>query len=286
MNDHTIAAPVCKFEEGCHRVVPCEPGCGAASPSVGPSALCVAEALEHGPVRCPLCPDGLVLHTPDGARAHFTHVHPEQPLVGPGPWPMLGELPVDRAALRDRIAEAALRAVEIAMEDTLLPAAREEALAGIAAVLPAPADRAAVLTEAADEAERVAESLRAHHEFERSTGALDVMSELRRLAGEAAPDNTETPQPNPVLAYGGKGRVWCVKCPRPTGEDVPFAAGAVDPWELCPSCGRHVVDVAEAEGAAPPRDPHPTEADVAAALAILDRFHGRGGTTPEEESRG
>lgn len=44
--------------------------------------------------------------------------------------------------------------------------------------------RSAVLREAADEAERVAEGLRAHHEFERSTGALDVMTELRRLATE------------------------------------------------------------------------------------------------------
>ncbi|MFE6474524.1 hypothetical protein [Streptomyces rochei] len=39
--------------------------------------------------------------------------------------------------LRDRIAEAALTAVEAALGDTLVPAARAEALAGIAAVLPA-----------------------------------------------------------------------------------------------------------------------------------------------------
>ncbi|GHC36782.1 MULTISPECIES: hypothetical protein [Streptomyces rochei group] len=45
--------------------------------------------------------------------------------------------------LRDRIAEAALTAVEAALGDTLLPAARAEALAGIAAVLPAPADQTA-----------------------------------------------------------------------------------------------------------------------------------------------
>ncbi|MET9142411.1 hypothetical protein [Streptomyces sp. NPDC004042] len=46
-------------------------------------------------------------------------------------------------AARARIAEAALDAVEAALGDTLLPAARAEALAGIAAVLPEPADRAA-----------------------------------------------------------------------------------------------------------------------------------------------
>jgi hypothetical protein len=56
----------------------------------------VSAALEHDSVRCPLCLDRLVLHTPDGARAHFEHVHPEQQITGPGvgPWPML----VDRAA--------------------------------------------------------------------------------------------------------------------------------------------------------------------------------------------
>jgi hypothetical protein len=48
-----------------------------------------------------------------------------------------------------------------------------------------PTDRAAVLHEAADEAELLAENLRKHHEFERSTGALDAMTELRRMADEA-----------------------------------------------------------------------------------------------------
>lgn len=47
--------------------------------------------LTDGPVRCPLCPYTVTLHTPDGARAHFTTVHPEQRITGrgPGPWPLL-----------------------------------------------------------------------------------------------------------------------------------------------------------------------------------------------------
>lgn len=70
--------------------------------------------------------------------------------------------------------------------------------------VPAPAvDRSTVLNEAADQAERVAESLRAHHEFERSTGALDVMSELRRLAVEAR--ETEAHPPT---------HAWKVESPR------------------------------------------------------------------------
>lgn len=48
--------------------------------------------------------------------------------------------------------------------------------------------RARVLHDAADVAEDVAERLRKDHEFERSTGALDVMTELRRLAAERVRD--------------------------------------------------------------------------------------------------
>jgi hypothetical protein len=101
----------------------------------------------------------------------------------------------DRGALRDRIAEALMRWAEgnnapqyaaMRRPETVRANAYSRADA-VLTVLPAPVDRAAVLREAADEAERVAESLRAHHEFERSTGALDVMTELRRLADEAQP---------------------------------------------------------------------------------------------------
>jgi len=48
-------------------------------------------ALADGPVRCPLCPYPVTLHTPNGARAHFTAIHPEQRLTGrgTGPWPQL-----------------------------------------------------------------------------------------------------------------------------------------------------------------------------------------------------
>ncbi|SEC03151.1 hypothetical protein SAMN04490357_1007 [Streptomyces misionensis] len=115
--------------------------------------------------------------------------------------------------LRDRIAEAALSAVEAALDDTLLPAAREKALAGIAAVLPAPDQRAAVLLEAAE----VAESLR---QFERCTGPraaaqvsenvgiLRVAEALRRLAGEAQQDEA----PGGEEAHTGGNAEDCPVC--------------------------------------------------------------------------
>jgi hypothetical protein len=75
---------------------------------------------DADPVRCPLCPDARVLDTPAGARAHFTTAHPEQRLVGSGPWPLLAnrEQPADRAALADeereeREAQANLDAVPL-----------------------------------------------------------------------------------------------------------------------------------------------------------------------------
>lgn len=40
-------------------------------------------------VRCPLCPDARPLRTPTEARAHFATAHPEERLVGSGPWPLL-----------------------------------------------------------------------------------------------------------------------------------------------------------------------------------------------------
>jgi hypothetical protein len=88
------------------------------------------------------------------------------------------------AGLRDRIAQAALHAVEAALGDALTPSARSEALAGIAAVLPAPADRTTVLHEAADEAERLMDE-RYGPDCSYAIGGQDVARELRRMADEA-----------------------------------------------------------------------------------------------------
>ena len=52
----------------------------------------------------------------------------------------------------------------------------------------------------------------------------------------------------PTAYSDGKGnaRVFCVACPRPADVTVPLTIDAVDDWDLCPSCGRHVIDVARA----------------------------------------
>ncbi|MDX2699881.1 hypothetical protein [Streptomyces ipomoeae] len=83
------AEPVCRFEEGCHRVAACAPGCGT-------------------------------------------------------PW-----IAADRAALRDRIRRAVCEAEGFAWDsDMLEPDEYGEVADAVLSVLPAPADRAAVLREA------------------------------------------------------------------------------------------------------------------------------------------
>lgn len=96
----TARGPICQFETGCHRVLPCKPGCGA-----------------------PAAP-----------------------------------LPADRAALRDRIAEAQYAHDHpghlVPLDQTGMGPAYREAADAVMAVLPDPTDRAAVLREAEAEAER------------------------------------------------------------------------------------------------------------------------------------
>ncbi|MDX2658278.1 hypothetical protein PV402_39520 [Streptomyces scabiei] len=50
----------------------------------------------------------------------------------------------------------------------------------------------------------------------------------------------------PPVGYSGKGRLWCLTCPRPDREDVPMTIGLVYVGELCAGCGRDVIDVARA----------------------------------------
>lgn len=94
---------------------------------------------------------------------------------------------------RDQLVPRAVRPIDIE-HDELMARAEAEHQARVAAEQERKtADRAAVVLWAADFAEEVAEKLRTHHEFERSNGALDVMTELRRLAAEAQQQEPEPP---------------------------------------------------------------------------------------------
>jgi hypothetical protein len=106
--------------------------------------------------------------------------------------------PTDRAA-----AEAALAAVEAALGDTLLPDAREDALARLMKVLPPTTDRAAVRAQAFDEAadmlaklDPVKAALAGEHAWRDAAGLVRHMArQARRMADETA---TETPAEDPA----------------------------------------------------------------------------------------
>jgi hypothetical protein len=80
----------------------------------------------------------------------------------------------------------------------------------------------------------------------RATTTYTVEAEHTPAVDAPAVGGAQQPtEDRPPVAYSdGKGRVFCVACPRPDGTDVPLTVEDVDHWELCPSCGRHVVDVA------------------------------------------
>jgi hypothetical protein len=114
-----------------------------------------------------------------------------------------------------------------------------------------PADLVAVLRGAGAERDRLDAADRAA--LDRVRAVLETEAVVGRSALEyrglitsaLMADGAQQPETQPVAtAYGdGVGRVFCLRCPRPA-EPVPLTIEDVDHWELCPSCGRHVVDVA------------------------------------------
>ncbi|MBE4790267.1 ParB N-terminal domain-containing protein [Streptomyces caniscabiei] len=358
------AEPVCKFEEGCHRVVPCEPGCGVPWPATNWTAeehrLALSDALNLG------------------TGAPWDAIHDRATELGLPPLDQdpvarrLGLLPApaDRAALRDRIAEALYRedpVFEISWEQAPAPvrARMRRRVDVVLGMLPAPADQAAVLEEAAaavtaldrrkttifadtikdaweegrdDSAEAIrllaaeaavpvvgvaADTTPAETSVELQVWPLKrILTEVRcgsedwpweeewadlarrhaetgyldRLADQISENGITMPvligsdgrlwdghhrlcvavrlgigyvpveivtshseQPGPVVpaqpgnstktlavGYTGKGRLWCLTCPRPADENVPATIDIVRVGELCAGCGRDVVDVARA----------------------------------------
>ncbi|MEV7975379.1 hypothetical protein [Streptomyces sp. NPDC086519] len=149
----------------------------------------------------------------DGIRDVAVVRHPStgvEPVAGP-PVPVDGPQAVpapatDQTALRDRIAEAVRDATcngdcgkteeECAKERiqpfvwhhgrlAVVEGTPEQIADAVLAVWPAAVDRAAVLRDAADAGEDVANRIHAAGDDHRAGGAYDVVDALRRLAGEA-----------------------------------------------------------------------------------------------------
>ncbi|WP_406417982.1 hypothetical protein [Streptomyces sp. NBC_01614] len=118
--------------------------------------------------------------------------------------------PTEQTALRERIAEA-LASYDLCY---FSEGRRYETAAAILAVLPPPADRAAVLTEAADAIDRLRATLAPStaHRYESGLGL--AATDLRRLAAE-------TPQPDTQAArvhIGGNAE----DCPGCSGTNPPY----------------------------------------------------------------
>ena len=154
----------------------------------------------------------------------------------------------EQTALCDRIAEAIwARYPDAEPSRTGLVLANPHAVAdAVLAVLPPPVSRADAYREAAD---RLAELRAAEREWLPATGLHKGEQELRRMADEAQPGTKaqQQPKPKPIVGYSGKGRVWCLTCPPPDGEDVPITVDDLTPYEECAGCRREVVEVAAAQ---------------------------------------
>lgn len=169
-----------------------------------PHFSCIDPADPEGPAPCSCgWPDPGPDATPDNdLDSHIADV-----VLSVLPAPAAPVPPADRTALRGRIVEALYErerpprdpawAEAYAMDREVF-----EAMAGaVLAVLPAPVDRAAVLTEAAECAYRIARRLDDQHHDERAHGAWDVenvlRAELRQMAAETWKPEPAAPQPSP-----------------------------------------------------------------------------------------
>jgi hypothetical protein len=122
--------------------------------------------------------------------------------------------PADRAALRDRVRRAVCEAEGFAWDsDMLEPDEYGEVADAVLAVLPAPADRAAVLTEAAD---KLAEFIALHGPTSRTVaGWTGAEAFLRRLAVESAVvDRVAAETPPAETEAHPPTTTWKVESPR------------------------------------------------------------------------
>ncbi|MFD5294741.1 hypothetical protein ACFWJU_05990 [Streptomyces mutabilis] len=123
--------------------------------------------------------------------------------------------------LRARIAEAALAAVEAALGDTLVPAARAEALAGIAAVLHATTDRGAGLRDEGLSGPCDCGEGAVHYT------TAECPAELRRMADETQPAETETDgAQRPCGKSRGVSGLYYRPCARAAGHKEAYCRSA------------------------------------------------------------
>ncbi|WP_060886219.1 hypothetical protein [Streptomyces caniscabiei] len=182
--------PVCKFEEGCHRVVPCEPGCGA-------SVVRVVALLRRAEAYLSALHGSVALHDNLAANLGCAGCELRDKLRtalaadAPTPW-------IEGDPLMEAIAAAVWE--HCARDDDDMPQLVLDDPRTIAAAAASVA-RAVILTEAAECAYRIARRLDEQQHDQRAQGAWDVenvfRAELRSLAAEAQPTTKPETEPTP-----------------------------------------------------------------------------------------
>jgi hypothetical protein len=160
--------------------------------------------------------------------------------------------PAGRAALRDRIRRAVCEAEGFAWDsDMLEPDEYGEVADAVLSVLPEPADRAAVLREAADALD--ADMERFFNEWPDeprnspyALGRKDAAAELRRMAAEA-------PQPE-TQAESGAMAIMLVPCSLPRCDTTPGESCSTHKRLWAHADGEHELCGAECSAAPPASD--------------------------------
>jgi hypothetical protein len=158
--------------------------------------------------------------------------------------------PADRATLVDRVREVLARSDGFDF-DSLEPHDYQIQAAALLAVLPVPAGRAAVLTEAADRFDQHAKQIldgvgdKAVFVAKALRDQAAVWSEaaetLRRLAAEANPEPAAEDRPIAYRSYGARA-LYCVICARQEDRCEPVTQ--VDEKDVCSFCDGNLLAVA------------------------------------------
>jgi hypothetical protein len=197
----------------------------------------------------------------------------------------------NRAALRDRIA-ALFRNPPGA--ERLGDATPGEIADAIMAVLPAPVDRAALLREAADVAREEAHRLETgNHDARAARGARSVAYLLRRLAEAPQPETQARPAAHEWFVEtrmidGYWSKYGASRDTAADGRELferdTTGSGKAHAFRLVHATTTYAVEAEHQPDTepqdTPPVEPHPTEADLRHALAVLDAFHGQDGDAP------
>lgn len=181
------AGPVCKFDEGCHRVVPCEPGCGAG---VLPDRAALRDRIAAAIIES----DGVPSYE-FAAKLHRAAAFREADAVLAVLQP-----PANRAVeierLREQLEEAEDAAEQLSRNvqtvarerESYRKAWKEEQRRRVKAEKASPpADQAAVLLWAADQIDAETRQLKADEVLEpdKFRPCRDASAQLRRMAAEA-----------------------------------------------------------------------------------------------------